>query len=444
MKGNSPDQNQRNLFRATLKEFINPNDPLVILADKFPWKELEKEFSGLYSHMGAPAKPVRLMVGLLLLKQMFNLGDETLLPQWVRNPYFQFFCGENEFQWEFPCDPSDLAHFRKRIGKEGVEKIFRISVRLQDKSETNSRDVIFDTTAQEKNITFPTDFKMYRRIVQHCNKIAKNEGVQLRQSYTRTLKELTLQQRFAHHPKRKKQADRARRKMKTIAGRQVRDIERKLSEDRLNHYRQKVDIYKRILNQKKEDKNKIYSIHEPDVACIAKGKAHKKYEFGSKVSFAMLPGSNVIVGVCNFQGNPHDSKTLEKTLEHARKMTGTEFKNIILDRGYRGRKKIGPVSLLVPGATKGKTNYEKQKLRLKFRSRAAIEPVIGHIKTDCRMARNYLKGTVGDEINAIMAATAFNMRILLRKIEKGIIFVRNFWRYILLPDRFFVFQIIEN
>jgi IS5 family transposase len=130
MLGKSPDQNQMNLFRGTLKEFINPLHPLVILSDKIPWEELENEFSGYYSDTGQPSKPVRLMAGLLILKQMYNLGDETIMPDWVRDPYFQYFCGESEFQWTFPCDPSDLVHFRKRVGKEGVEKILALSMRM--------------------------------------------------------------------------------------------------------------------------------------------------------------------------------------------------------------------------------------------------------------------------------------------------------------------------
>ena|SRR6056297_1286989 len=150
MIGKSPNQNQRNLFRPVLKEFINPDHDLVLLAHKFPWKEIEDEFISLYSHTGSPAKPIRLMVGLLLLKRIYNLGDETLLPQWVQNPYFQYFCGESEFQWQFPCDPSDLVHFRNRIGKEGVEKIFKASVKIQNKSVAKAKEVIVDSTAHEK------------------------------------------------------------------------------------------------------------------------------------------------------------------------------------------------------------------------------------------------------------------------------------------------------
>ena len=427
MKGKSPNQGQMNLFRPILKQIINPKHELVILADKFPWTELEKEFSNLYSNTGSPAKPVRLMVGLLLLKQMFNYGDETIVQAWVQNPYYQYFCGESEFQWKFPCDPSDLVHFRNRIRKQGIEKIFAYSVRIQGKKSLNKKDILIDTTAHEKNITFPTDMKLYRKIAERCNNIAKKENVELRQSYTRTIKMLMLQQRFSHHPKRRKQANKAKRKLHTIAGRLTRDLERKLNSEQLLQYEDQLIIFKKVLSQQKNDKNKIYSLHEPEVGCIAKGKAHKQYEFGSKASFALLPRSNIVVGVVNYPGNPHDSKTLEDTLKHAERITERNFDNVIVDRAYKGKKKIGDTQVIVPGR-KAKIKSQQQRLRRKCRSRAAIEPIIGHLKYDCRLLRSYLKGTNGDEINALLAASAFNMRQLLRKIRQEINFaiIQNF------------------
>ena len=422
MLGKTPDQKQKNLFQPLIKEFINPEHPLVVLSDKIPWKEQEDKFRGLYSYTGQPSKPVRMMSGLLILKQMYNLGDETLMPEWVRDPYFQYFCGEAEFQWRFPCDPSDLVHFRKRIGKEGVEKILELSVRLQPRKDLRKRDVLVDTTVQEKNITFPTDTKLYVKVIEKSIKIAKKEGLVLRQSYKRTTKQLLLKQRFAHHPKRKKEANKAQRKLRTIAGRLTRELERKLPEEKLNLYNNDLELFKKVIARKRLDKDKIYSLHEPETACIAKGKAHKKYEFGSKVSFAMLPGSNIIVGVVNFKGNPHDSTTLEDTLKHSKKISGKEFNNAIVDRGYRGKKKIDKTNIISPGPPIKDNQYQRRKKRRQCQSRAAIEPIIGHIKHDCRMARNYLKGTVGDEMNAILAGAAFNFRRLLRVIEQEIIF----------------------
>ena len=425
MLGKSPIQNQKNIFAPLLSDFINPEHALCLLADKIQWSELEEEFSSLYSNTGTPSKPVRLMVGLLILKQLYNLGDETLMPEWVRDPYFQYFCGEAVFQWKFPCDPSDLVHFRNRIGKEGVERILKLSVDIQPERDKKSKDVIIDTTAQEKNITFPTDSKLYRKIIERCRIIADEEDIPLRQSYRRIEKKLLFQLRFGHHPKRRHQATKSIKKLRIIAGRLVRELERKMPDFPLEYYQAEFKVLKRILAQRKNTPFKIYSLHEPEVSCIAKGKSHKPYEFGNKVSFAMLPGSNIIVGVANFKGNPHDSKTLEPTLKNAEMITGRTFKNAIVDRGYKGLRHIGDTRVIIPGQGKNLTAGQKRWYKKKCRSRAAIEPVIGHIKHDHRMLKNYLKGTVGDEINSILAAAAFNFRRMLRIMEQNIILLLN-------------------
>ncbi len=232
MKTHSPNQNQKHIFQPLLDEFINPKDELVILSKRINWLFFENEFESLYSKTGAPAKPIRLMVGLLILKRIYNLSDERVVEEWVKNPYYQVFCGEAIFQWTFPCDPTDLVYFRKRIGKNGAEKILATSISLHGKDAT-SKEICIDSTAQEKNITFPTDAKLYRKVINTCNSIAKKETITQRQSYKRTVKKLLLNLRFAHHPKRKKEARKAQRKLKTIAGRLIRELERKLSKDSL-------------------------------------------------------------------------------------------------------------------------------------------------------------------------------------------------------------------
>ena len=428
MKGKLPNQEQRNLFHPILIEIINPNHELVILAGKMDWQSFENEFGPLYSTTGQPGIPIRTMTGLLILKRIYNLGDETVMEQWVQNPYFQYFCGESEFQWKAPCDPSDLVHFRKRIGTDGAELIFTISVQLR-KDEISSNDLLVDTTAQEKNITYPTDAKLLTKVIELCNSIAKKESVDQRQNYKRTLKKLQIKQRFAHHPKRKKEARAALRKLRTIAGRLVRELERILDPAAIKTYARQLENCRKIIDQKKNDTNKIYSLHEPDTACIAKGKAHKKFEFGSKVSFAVIPKANIIVGVKNFNGNPHDSTTLESTIQHAQSVTGLKFKHAIVDRGYKGKKVIGETLVVSPGPPKAKSCFSNKTMRKKCRSRAAIEPIIGHVKQDCRMNRNFLKGNIGNEINALLAAAGFNLRGLLRKIKREI-----FWLF------FFVFS----
>ncbi len=426
MKGKLPTQNQRNLFRPILKEIVNPNHELVILTHQIDWKIFDDSFSSLYSHTGQPGMPIRTMVGILLLKRIYNLGDETVIAQWLQNPYFQYFTGEAEFQWKYPCDPSDLVHFRKRIGKEGAEKIFQISVETR-KHEIKTKDVLIDTTAQEKNITYPTDAKLLLKVIQLCNKIAEKENIIQRQTYRYTMKKLLLKQRFAHHPKRKKEAKAALRKLKTIAGRLVRELDRTLDTATQERYVEELQNCNKIITQQKHDTNKIYSLHEPTTACIAKGKAHKRFEFGSKVSLAVVPGVNIIVGVKNFNGNPNDTITLEPALENIKLMSGIKFKNAIVDRGYKGKKEVDGTTIVTPRPPNSKQPYCKTTMRKKCRKRAAVEPVIGHVKHDCRMARNYLKGTIGNEFNANLAAAGFNFKGLLNKIKEAILWHHIFF-----------------
>jgi transposase, IS5 family len=417
MKSNSPNQAQENFLYQGLKEMLNPKEPLYQLTEKIPWTEIEKAFSKYYVEFGRPAKPIRLMISLLLLKQMYNLGDETVIEHWVQNPYWQYFSGEKRFQWKFPVEPSDLVHFRKRIGEEGIKKILEISISIHGKAALE-KEVVIDTTVQEKNITFPTDVKLHKRIIQQCTKIAEAEEVEQRQSYKRTIKKLVMAQRFRNHPKNRKKALQAERKLKTIAGRMVRELERKLTIEQKQKYETNFDIYNQILRQKKTDTEKIYSIHEPKVYCISKGKDHKKYEFGSKASLVITKKSGIIIGAYSLEKNEYDGHTLPKALEQCEQLRGLRPTAAIVDRGYKGKTKIGETEILLPKAPrKAMSEYEKRKARTRFRRRAAIEPVIGHLKADNRLIRNYLKGIIGDQINVMLAGAAFNMRKWMRKAK---------------------------
>jgi transposase, IS5 family len=411
--------------RPLLCTFINPKHELCLLSTRIDWKAFEDNFASLYSKTGTPSKPIRLMVGLLILKQLHNLSDERTVAAWMQNPYYQHFTGLTRFSWQMPCDPSDLVHFRNRIGPEGAKKVFEFSVSLFSEEIKKAEIVNVDTTVQEKNITFPTDTKLAIKIIKKSRKIAKEEAIKLRQSYTKTVKKNLICVRFAHHPKRKKEGVRAMKNIKNIAGRLVRELERKLSTEQLVKHTDKIELFKKVLAQKRADKNKIYSLHELDVACIAKGKSHKPYEFGSKIGLATLPKVNIIVGVAHFLGNPHDSQTLEKTLESAESSTGKQFPKAAVDRGYRGKTKVGETEIVIPGSPKDSnlTKSEKGINRKLCRGRAAIEPIIGHLKTDFRMAKNYLKGKIGDAFNALMAAAAYNFNKYLQRLSVAIVFL---------------------
>jgi IS5 family transposase len=298
-----------------------------------------------------------------------------------------------------------------------VEKIFQVSIELHG-VKAREREVLIDTTVQEKNITFPTDTKLYKKIADRCVVIAEKEGIKLRQSYRRTTNKLVLAQRFRSHPKNYKKATKAARKLKTIAGRLIRDLERKLSADALNRNLAQLRIFERVLNQQKNSSNKIYSLHEPRVYCVGKGKEHKKYEFGAKASVAVTKNSGIIVGAVSHPKNIHDSKTLIDVISQSSELRGQCPAVAICDRGYRGKSKVGETRILIPKPSgKKATAYQRQKARKRFRRRAGIEPIIGHLKSDYRMMRNYLKGSVGDSINLMMAAAAFNFKKWMRELQ---------------------------
>jgi len=236
--------------------------------------------------------------------------------------------------------------------------------------------------------------------------IADKEDIKLRQRYTRIVKQLMIDQRFREHPRRWKKANSAARKLKTIAGRLLRDVERKLDDiDKLSYYDERLWLYYLVLGQKRDDKNKIYSFHAPEVKCISKGKEHKKYEFGNKSCFAITKKSGIVIGALAFEENIYDGHAIEPQLEQVAELTGYMPETALVDRGCKGNKNILGVSIKIPGSGNGKSAYQKAKDRQMFRRRASIEPIIGHIKQDHRMLRNYLKGTEGDMINTLLAAT---------------------------------------
>jgi IS5 family transposase len=402
-------------FYSTFEEQLSHKHLLYILANKINWNLFEEAFAKLYSEEGRPAKPIRLMVSLLMLKHIRNISDESVVEQWAENCYYQYFGGEKVFACGVPCEASELVHFRNRIGEEGIELILKESIRINGK-DGQEQQATTDTTVQEKNITYPTDNKLYRKIIKKCIAIADKENIELRQTYTRTLKRLLMDQRFRNHPKNKGKAKKADKKIKTIAGRLVRELERKLPP---SLHQGHLTLFKKVLAQKKADSNKIYSLHEPHVQCISKGKEHKRYEFGSKVSIITTKNTGVIIGAINIEKNVHDSKTLAPALEQQQRLTGIILTNNFVDRGYRGVKEVWETKIIIPDKPgKNTTPYEKQKLRKGFKRRAAIEPKIGHLKEDHRLGRNFYKGIKGDNINVMLAAAAMNFKRMMNIYKK--------------------------
>jgi len=401
-------------FYSTFEEQLNHRHPLCVLADTIQWKIFDEAFAKHYSPtQGCPAKPIRRMVGLLILKHVRNLSDETVVEQWEENSYYQYFCGEISFVRGKPCDASELVHFRNRIGNEGMELIFKESMRVNG-NDSNERTVCVDTTVQEKNITFPTDTKLYRKIIQKCVKIAEVEEIELRQSYRRTIKKLSYQQRFRKSVKQQKLARKADRKLKTIAGRLVRELGRKLPAERFSKHCVSLELFKRVLAQKRNDSNKVYSLHEPAVQCIAKGKDHKKYEFGNKVSVMLTRTTGVIVGALSIEKNDYDGHTLEPALAQYKQFHGTEPKKAIVDLGYRGQNKIGETEIITP-RKRATTPHQRAALRSDHRRRSSIEACMSHLKRYYRLGRNFYCAIKGDVTNVLLAAAAHNFKRMMNK-----------------------------
>ncbi len=421
---------QQNLFKTRLIDLINLEHPLVKLADELSWDKMEFEFKNLYSEQGRPSVPIRKIAGLLLLKEMFKESDESVVERWIENAYWQYFTGEEFFQTKQPFDPSEFVHFRKRLKEEGLEFLLSQSVALHPKAK-NEKEVQIDTTVQEKNITFPTDAKLAKKVIDNCTKIARFEGIKQRQSYKRVAKQHLRDAYFGHHPKRKKKATMARKKLRTLGRRVVRELERKLPEHLQKQYETEFYNYKKVLIQERNSKDKIYSLHEPQTACIAKGKAHKAYEFGTKVAIVRGRQTGVITAIKRFSGNPHDSKTLEESLaqsERVRKnIGGTRPKIASTDRGFRGKTEIDGTQIIIPKNSKESTRYKQEVARKRFRARAAIEPTISHLKRNHALGLNFLKGVAGDIYNALLAGIGYNLKLRFNQIKKQIIFWLHFF-----------------
>lgn len=431
MTGTSPNKSQRDIFQPLLTDFIDPDHELVVLADRIDWDYFEEAFTGHYSHTGQPAMPIRFMVGCLLLKRIYDYGDETLAKAWVMNPYMQYFCGEAYFQHTFRCDPSGFVHFRKRIGEDGVATIFSYSVAIHE-LDGRVNQVLSDSTVQENDVSFPTDAKLAKKVIDHCNRIARTEGVDQRQSYVRVSKQLVRDSYFGHHPSRRKKARRARKELRTIAGRLLRELERELPTGILAPYKPQLDLCWKAITQQRSDSDKLYSLHKPFTACIAKGKAHKKYEFGNKVGLLTHPTRRVVLAIKAFEGNPHDSRTIAPLLEQIADDKRPLPKEVIYDRGGRGIKEALGVKVTTPNKAKASdSEAKKRRMRRRFRRRAGIEPIIGHLKTDHRMGQNYLHGELSPQINAYLAAAGWNLKKWMEQwVRDGKNLLSSAWLYL--------------
>ena len=430
-KPRTPENND--LFRQRLDELVNLSHPLVQLAQHIDWSVFEDGWGGFFpSHRGRPATRPRLVAGLLYLQHTFALSDEAVVWGWVENPYWQLFCGETWFQHQPPIDPSSLTRWRQRIGAEGMEWLLAQTIEAAASAKVikqHSLDkVIVDSTVQEKAIAYPTDSKLLNRGRQQLVQLVAESGITLRQNYNRIAPKLAGQiARYAHA----KQYRRMRshlKKLKTLVGRVWRDVFRQLAQvpqqlkPKVTDLLQKVE---RLLKQQPQDSHKLYSLHAPEVECISKGKLRQPYEFGVKVSVMTTHKEGLVVGMRSLPGNPYDGHTLHLALEQAAVLTQQQPKEVFVDLGYRGATVPAGVKVYHRKLRRGIT----ARLKRDIRRRSAIEPVIGHMKNDGRLRRNWLQGTEGDAFHAILCGCGHNLRMILRKLRLllVLIFLRLDW-----------------
>jgi len=412
------------LFLVRLDLLINPRHELVQLANQIDWDWIDEQLVPCFSDQGRPAEPSRFMIGMFMLKHTYDLSDEQTWDRWVNDPYFQYFTGEEFFQHVLPHERSGMSHWRKRIGDK-LDILLQESLRIAHDSGALKKEdlarITVDSTVQPKNITFPTDAKLLETAIQQLGKLAKKHGVSLRQSYSRLAKRAAMMAGRYAHAKQFKRQNRMLKFLRTRLGRIIRDIGRKIDGDEKlqDIFAQPLSKGSQIRSQKQRQRGwKLYSWHAPETECIGKGKAAKPYEFGCKVSLTTTNkrcrGGQFILHAKAFHGNPYDGHTLRNVIEETQALTGREVERIYVDKGYRGHDAPIQGRVFRSGQKRGVHGQIKRELR----RRSAIEATIGHCKTDGHMDRNFLKGRLGDQVNAVMSAVGYNFRLILKWLRK--------------------------
>ncbi|HEV7941796.1 MAG TPA: IS5 family transposase [Solirubrobacteraceae bacterium] len=416
------DDRQKDLLRPALDQIIDMGHPLVRLAGEMDWSFLDGRFGSVCrAGPGQPGLPTRLVAGLFILKHMHNLSDEVLCARWVENPYYQYFCGEQSFCHELPFDRSSLTRWRQRLGEEQLVALIQESLKVAHKTgalETKDlQRVAVDTTVQPKAVAHPTDARLLHRALVKLVALARRCGVPLRQSYLRVAKRAAIMVGRYTHAHQFKRARRQLKFLRTRLGRIIRDISRQIMDkpELQTRFAPLLDLAVKVRHQDHRQRGpKVYSLHAPEVECIGKGKVRAPYEFGCKVSIATPvtspKGGQFVLHAKALHGNPYDGATLAPMVQDMERLTGIETHRIHVDKGYRGHKHPHKFRVWISGQVRRVTAA----IRREMKRRAAVEPVIGHVKAEHRMDRNYLKGRDGDRINAVLAAAGYNFSLLLR------------------------------
>lgn len=424
LKENPKGSGQDDLFRARLESIIDMRHELAKLARTVDWSGLEEDFSQYYcEETGRPGGSIRLMAGLLFLKDAKGLSDEEVCAVWRENPYFQYFCGEEFFQHRLPVEPPSLSIFRKRVGRIGEERLLQETIRVGLRTgavtmkDLQKGQCGYDGAREGRALSnghaaLPQGA---RRVGQKSRETRRGAAPKLcAQKQGSPVSGKQIPGRAANAPGPQEGQGGAQ----LSGARDMRDIVRAIVGSPSLEAAFKGDlvkaqkIYTQALNPKEPDK--IYSWHAPEVECIAKGKAHKKYEFGCKASLASTNAGNFIVGAMAHHGRPYDGHTLSTVLNQIERLSGTKPREAYVDLGYRGHGvKTEDTEIIVARHRRGITPAKRKRQK----RRNAIESVIGHCKNDRKVGpRNWLQGKRGDQINAVAMAIGFNMRKILRWI----------------------------
>lgn len=445
---------------------INLRDPLAVLATRLPWAQIEAVLAPKFEHLdraggtveskdllgpvqvvvgagqspaGRPRLPIRLMASLVYLKHSYNLSDEELVARWSENVLWQFFSGMEYYEHRQPCDSTQIGRFRRDIGEAGLELLLKATidtaVSIKAVKPAELERVIVDTTVQEKAIAHPVDSRLLEIARHKVVAAAKRAGIQLKQTFAKEGKELRRRAGGYAHAKQFKRLRKVLKRQRTILGIVMREVQRKSKAPGFaaQHPKALSDLTilleraERIRTQQRHDKNKLYALHAPEVECIGKGKARKPYEFGVKSAVVVAHKSGLMLGAKTFPGNPYDGHALNAILGQATNLTrdvGVALKQIVVDLGFRGVDADNPGKQIIH---RGKYKSLSPQQKGWLRRRQAIEPAIGHLKSDHRMDRCWLQGALGDALHAISCAAGYNLRWLLRAIARlgiGAVFLR--------------------
>jgi IS5 family transposase len=440
---------QMTIVAGIFEAKLNPKHELLILASKIDWERLSEELKPHYSKIGRHGKPIRLMAGIHILKHMFDMSDEDAVKRLCGDVYWMAFCGINEpfisDDWE-PLDPTTMTKFRNRIGVEGVQKIEGVvRDQLLAEKRISPKSEFADTTAMEKNVAYPTDTNLLdrgrKRIIKGFQKLKElGRKIKIGRTFARKARKALLEIAKLGHGRQERiqkaaedliefaeavleNVPAALRKAKSHKNAKIQEQIEAIQEQ----IRIDAELLRRVIEQTvaryagKHLKNYVYSLHEPQVTCIAKGKRGKPNEYGSKISIA-IDKNGFVVTHQEYDYNVGDNTTLEAAVCGWEAATGQVPKNLGADRSYHLPEysdKVNEVKrIAIPSLGKKKHPDSHKKYFKKLqRKRAAIEPVISHLKQDHRMDRCRYKGFEGDRINVSMAVTAWNLRKWMRQMS---------------------------